>query len=182
MTNKPNTPVMKNKIAILFGPEGGNTERVAQLIYKLIGNERCQLIPVKSATAETFSNFDSFIIGGSTIGTHNWSIPSSSNDWDKFLPTFRQVDFNGKKAAIFGLGDHVAYPNNFVDGMRIIYDILKENKAQILGQCKTDDYEFNDSESIVDGKFVGLPIDEDFEEEYTEQRIENWLNSMLHLL
>lgn len=182
ITNEPKVPVMKNNIAIIYGPQGGNTERVAKLLADKIGLENCTLIPVKETTPETFSKFNSFIFGGSTIGTHNWSIPSTSDDWDIFLPKFRKIDMSGKKVAIFGLGDHIAYPNNFVDGMRVIYDALTEKNTQIFGQCNTDEYEFNESEAVVNGMFVGLPVDEDFEEEFTEQRIENWLNNMLHLL
>jgi len=170
---------MKKKIAVLYGPEGGNTEYVAKKIATKIGSDTCDLILVKNANLETISAYDSLIIGGSTIGTHNWSIPNSSADWDEFLPKFRKLDLKNKKVALFGLGDHVGYPNNFVDGMKIIYDILKENNAEIIGQCNTDDYEFNESEAVVDGKFVGLPIDEDFEEELTEERINIWLDSIL---
>ncbi|MDA3891637.1 MAG: flavodoxin [Salinivirgaceae bacterium] len=173
---------MKNKIAILFGPEGGNTERVTQLVANKIGNDKCTVIPVNKVTPETISEFNSFIIGGSTIGTHNWSIANSSHDWDVFLPEFRKMDFRGKKVALFGLGDHLAYPNNFVDGMRTIYNVLVENNATIVGQCKTDDYEFNESEAVVDGKFVGLPIDEDFEDDLTENRIDKWLNTFINKL
>lgn len=173
---------MKKNIAILFGPEGGNTERVANLIAKSIGDEKCILLPVKNADDKTISEFDSLIIGGSTIGTHNWSIPNSSSDWDDFLPKFKKMNFADKKVAIFGLGDHLAYPNNFVDGMRIIYDALIDSKANVLGQCETHDYEFNESQAIVDGKFVGLPIDEDYEEELTQERIDAWLKTFIDMM
>ncbi len=170
---------MKNKIAILFGPEGGNTERVAKLVANKIGDDKSVLVPVKNADEKTISAFDNIIFGSSTIGTHNWSNPNSSADWDEFLPKFRKMDFKGKGTAIFGLGDHLAYANHFVDGMRVIYDILINSNATVYGQCDTDDYEFNDSQAIVDGKFVGLPIDEDFEEDLTEGRIDKWLKTFI---
>jgi len=171
--------MMEKKIALVFGPEGGNTERVAKLVATKIGIDKCILIPVKKADEKTISQYDSIIIGGSTIGAHNWSTPNSSKDWDEFLPKFKKINFEGKTVAIFGLGDHLAYPGNFVDGMRIIYDALVENKAIILGQCDTEDYEFHESQAIVNGKFVGLPIDEDYEEELTEERVEKWLSTFI---
>jgi flavodoxin I len=170
---------MKNKIAILYGPKGGNTEKAAKLIAKKIGPDKCDLILVKEADEDSIASYNSLIIGGSTIGTHNWSMPNSSTDWDEFLPKFKKTDFKNKKVAIFGLGDHLGYPNTFVDGMRTIYDILIENNATVLGQCATDDYEFNESQAIVDDKFVGLPIDEDYEEELTENRIEQWIKAFI---
>jgi flavodoxin I len=173
---------MKKNIAILFGPEGGNTEKVAKLIAQAIGEQKCVLLPIKNANEKTISGFKSLIVGGSTIGTHNWSIPNSSSDWDEFLPVFKKINFADKNVALFGLGDHLAYPNNFVDGMRIIYDVLNKSNANVLGQCKTDDYEFNESQAVVDGKFVGLPIDEDYEEELTQERIDAWLKTFIELM
>jgi len=170
---------MEKKIALLFGPEGGNTERVAKLITSKIGEDKCVLISVKNADENTVSKYSSLIVGGSSIGTHNWSMPNSSSDWDEFLPKFKKIDFKGKTVAIFGLGDHMAYPNNFVDSMRIIYDSLIENNATIIGECDTENYEFNESEAVVNGKFVGLAIDEDYQEELTEERIDAWLKTIL---
>ena len=106
-------------------------------------------------------------------------MPNSSSDWDEFLPKFKKMDFNGKTVAIFGLGDHMAYPNNFVDSMRIIYDSLIESNATIIGECDTDNYEFNESQAVVNGKFVGLPIDEDYQEELTDERVDAWLKTIL---
>jgi flavodoxin I len=170
---------MEKKIAVLFGPEGGNTERVARLVADKIGAVNCTLIPVSKANEKTLTEYSNIIIGSSTIGAHNWSIPNSSKDWDEFLPTFRKIDFTGKTVALFGLGDHLAYPNNFVDGMRIIYDILLENNAKLIGKCSTEGYEFHESQALVDGEFVGLPIDEDYEEEFTDERIEKWLGTFI---
>ena len=168
-----------NTIAILFGPEGGSTEKIAKMIANEIGNDKCDLISVKNADANVVSEYKNIIIGGSTIGTHNWSIESSSNDWDEFMPKFRKIDFEGKNTAIFGLGDHMGYPNTFVDSMRIVYDILKDNRATIHGFCNISDYEFNESQAVIDDKFVGLPIDEDFEEEMSAQRIKKWIQSFI---
>ena len=45
----------------------------------------------------------------------------------------------------------------------------------VIGQVSTDGYEFEESEAVVDGKFVGLPIDEDFEPELTDERVAQWI-------
>ncbi|MGE4288312.1 MAG: flavodoxin [Salinivirgaceae bacterium] len=173
---------MKDKIAVLYGPVGGNTEKVATLVAKKIGAEKCDLIPVKDVNEETIKMYPSFIIGSSTIGTHNWTHKNTSSDWDEFMPRFRNLNFDGKKVAIFGLGDQLAYPNNFVDHMRTLYDVLIESKATILGHWKTDEYEFNESAAVIDNQFVGLPVDEDYQDELTEQRVDAWLNTFLQKL
>ena len=121
---------MNDQIAILYGPTGGNTERVAQLIAEKIGTQKCQLIPVKEANESSLNSFSKVIVGGSTIGKHNWSHENPSVDWDEFLPTFRKINFAQKKVAIFGLGDQLAYPNNFVDEMRVLKGLHKKETVR----------------------------------------------------
>lgn len=170
---------MKDQIVVLYGPEGGNTEKVAQLIAEKIGNERCSVVPVTEAGIKEIESYNNLIIGGATIGTHNWSHDNTSKDWDKFLPEFRKADFTGKKIALFGLGDQIAYTNHFVDDMRLLYDAVVENGGKVIGQWPTDGYDFNESAAVVDGKFVGLAVDEDHQEEMTTPRVEKWVKEIL---
>ncbi len=169
---------MKNKVAILYGPIGGNTEVVAKIIVDQIGENRSELIPVELADETTIEQFNKIIVGGATIGTHNWSDESSKKGWETFLPKLRKADLSGKTFAIFGLGDHIAYPDNFVDDIRLIYDAVIEQKGNVVGQCAVDDYTFNDSTALVNGKFVGLPIDQDHESDKTEERIKAWIEKL----
>ena len=55
---------------------------------------------------------------------------------------------------------------------------LMNNGAELVGQVPVDDYDFEESEAIVDGKFLGLPVDEDFEPELTDQRVKNWVEQI----
>ena len=56
-------------------------------------------------------------------------------------------------------------------------DLMKSG-ATIVGQVDPSGYEFDESEAILDGKFTGLPIDEDFEPELTDERVDNWIKSI----
>jgi flavodoxin I len=49
------------------------------------------------------------------------------------------------------------------------------NGAELTGKVPTDGYEFEESEAVMDGKFMGLPLDEDFEPELTDERISGWI-------
>ena len=40
-----------DKIAVLFGPVGGSTEKIARLIAEKIGAEKCDLVPVIACAA-----------------------------------------------------------------------------------------------------------------------------------
>lgn len=164
-----------NKTAIFFGPEKGSVNRVADLIRSLIGPEKVELIPVKNASAADFSRFDQIIFGISTVGKETWDGKPASSDWGKFLPQVSQGDFKGKKVAIFGLGDHITYSASFVDFMGLLAKQLQKTEAQIVGQVPADEYEFEESAAVFDGKFVGLPLDEDFEPELTPERVQKWI-------
>ncbi|MGE0020011.1 MAG: flavodoxin [Draconibacterium sp.] len=167
-----------SKTAIFFGPVGGAVNRVADKIKKQIGDDKVELVPVKDATAADLDRFDKIIFGISTVGKDTWNSNYSSNDWGKFLPEIEKVRYEGKKTAIFGLGDHVTYAATFVDHMAVLANKLKQNGAVLSGQVAADGYEFDESEAVVDGKFVGLPVDEDFEPELTDERVASWVKQL----
>jgi flavodoxin I len=47
-----------------------------------------------------------------------------------------------------------------------------------VGQVPVEGYEFEDSKAVVGGRFVGLPLDEDFEPELTRGRVEKWIRQL----
>ena len=163
-----------SKIGIFFGPIGGSTNKVADKVKAALG-DAAVLVPVKDATTDDLKKFDKIIFGISTVGKETWDSDFSPNDWAKFLPEIGLVDYSGKTVAIFGLGDHVTYAQNFVDFMGTLGKDLLKNNAKVVGQVSPDDYEFDASEAVIDGQFIGLPLDEDFEPEMTDERLENWL-------
>ena len=164
-----------SKTAIFFGPEKGAVNRVADLIRSLIGPEKVEMVPVKNATVEDFAKFDQIIFGISTVGKETWDGKPTSSDWGKFLPQISKGDFKGKTVAIYGLGDHITYSTNFVDFMGLLARELMKTEARIVGQVPVEGYEFNESYAVIEGKFTGLPLDEDFEPELTPERVNKWI-------
>jgi len=59
-----------------------------------------------------------------------------------------------------------------------LLDVVKEGGANVIGEVSTDGYTFDDSEAVVDGKFVGLALDDVNEDDKTEGRIDAWLESI----
>jgi len=165
------------KIGLFYGPQEGNVEKVAKLIASKI--DAVDLIRVKEIEANVLREYDSIILGISTLGKHNWSSENLGNDWDQFLPKMNGLDLKGKKVALFGLGDHIAYADFFVDAMGELFEVVKGTGATVIGQVSDEGYEYNESRAFIDGKFIGLPIDEDFEDDLTEGRVDNWLKVIL---
>ena len=163
------------KIGLFYGPEGGSTERVAKKIAETIGGTQVDLIPVKDQKAEDLATYENLIFGISTIGKETWKSDEAPNDWDVFLPELEKANLKGKIVAMFGLGDHLKYALNFVDAMAILAEKLEDKNVTIVGQCATEDYQFEESQAVIDGKFIGLPIDEDYEADKTDERVKNWV-------
>jgi flavodoxin I len=169
---------MKSKVGIFYGPVGGSTEKVAQIIQKHFGMDMADLIPVKDSKANDLDKYENIIFGCSTIGKETWDADRSKADWDIFRPEIEKINYKGKNFGLFGLGDSVTYASNFVDSMGIIANIMLPKGAKIIGQVPTTDYQFKDSEAVINGQFIGLPIDQDFEPELTELRVKGWVEQL----
>lgn len=164
-----------NKIAIFYGPLKGAVNRVADKVKEAIGEDKVVMVPVKDATVADLEKYDKIIFGLSTVGKDTWDSSYTNVDWGKFLPEIVKTKYDGKTIAIFGLGDHVTYAHGFVDHIGLLGRALKKNGAVLVGQVPTEDYEFDESEAVVDNKFMGLPVDEDFQPELTDERVKNWI-------
>jgi len=167
-----------SKIGLFFGPEKGSVHRVAEKVKAALGEQNVEMISVNDAKPSDLVKYDLIIFGISTVGKETWDSNYSNTDWSKFFPNISKVDFSGKTVAIFGLGDHITYSSYFVNAMGVLAKDLLKNGATIVGKVDPSGYEFDESEAIFDGMFIGLPIDEDFEPELTDERVANWTKSI----
>ena len=62
--------------------------------------------------------------------------------------------------------------------MAEIYNAVKDGGANIVGAVDASEYTFDDSEAVIDGKFVGLALDNDNEDDKTSGRIDAWIASI----
>jgi flavodoxin I len=167
-----------SKTAIFFGPLDGAVHRVANKIKDVIGEDKVEMVPVKDSTAADIEKYDKIIFGLSTVGKETWNSTYTNVDWARFLPEIGKARYEGKTIAVFGLGDHVTYAATFVDHIGLLGRKLMENGATLTGKVPAGDYEYDESEALMDGKFMGLPVDEDFEPEKTDERVKNWVEQL----
>jgi flavodoxin I len=160
------------KTGIFFGSSGGTTQGVAQQIARQLGVETADVRDVARATADDLGAYDFLIFGTST-----WGAGDLQDDWEDFLRVVAQADLSGKTVAIFGCGDSATYSDTFCDGMGKIFRAVKD-RAKIVGFSATEDYVFDASEAVVDGRFVGLALDEDNESHRTAERIGRWVSTI----
>lgn len=160
-----------NKIAILYGSSGGNTETIAQKIKDLFGGN-ADVYNVESATLDQVKPYPYLILGTSTTG-----VGDLQDDWDGFLPSFAKMDLSGKKVALFALGDSASFSSSFAESMRVIYDAIKDN-VEIVGQVPDEGYTYDDSTAVIDGNWIGLALDEDNEYDLTDDRLATWYEEL----
>lgn len=166
------------KVGIFYGPAGGRTENVAKRLGELLGEENHDLFSLDRTDIADLYKYKNIIFGIATIGKETWDAEPLESGWFDFLPELEKAELEGKKIAIYGLGDHVRWPGQFVDAMGQLYHVLKQKGLDTVGKVSPDDYTFDESEALVDGIFVGLPIDEDFQPELTDQRITDWVDQL----
>ena len=160
-----------NKIAILYGSSGGNAASIATQVQDLFDG-KADIFNVLEVTLEEIKDYTYYVIGTSTTG-----IGDLQDDWEGFLPSFTRMDFTGKEAAIFALGDSASYSTSFAESMKVVYDEI-HNKVDVVGQVPDEGYTYDDSTAVVDGIWVGLPIDEDNEYDLTQERLEKWVETL----
>ncbi len=164
-------------IAIIYGSSTEHTKDAAEKIAELLADYSPTLSDIYDGDVEPFKTHDILILGIST-----WGVADLQDDWSDFYPKLEQIDFTGKKVAIFGLGDASIYPSSYVDAMGILYEIVVKQGATVIGEVSPEGYDFEYSRAFIDGKFIGLPLDDDYEPELTEERIINWVEQLKPLL
>lgn len=164
-------------LGIFYAPSGGSVHKVARLIKQRLSVLHPDVFVISDITPLTMLDYQNLILVCSTLGRNTWEM-EQKDPWSSFIPKMLRIRLNGRRVAIAGLGDHVSYPNNFVDGMGILGNTIEEIGGQLVGFTETRDYVFNDSRALRDGKFIGLPLDEDYEAEKTENRLSQWLTQL----
>lgn len=149
-------------------------ESCARLIAGQLSDYAIEVHSLNAIKALDLPFYDLVIVGGSTVGADIWENAADNNLWFDFFARLDSARLDEKPVAIFGLGDQVLYPGHFVDGMRVIKNEFDRIGATLVGRWPTDGYDFTDSESLEEDKFIGLALDEDQQPELTEKRIHDW--------
>lgn len=85
-----------------------------------------------------------------------------------------------KKVALFGLGDQFGYADYFIDGVGIVGGIIEDNGGQLVVEWPTNDYDFEQSKADKGkGFFMGLALDEDNQDHFTNDRLDKWIPMVL---
>jgi len=166
------------KIGLFYWPKGGNVESCAKKVDAQFSGSPIEMYALDEISDLDFEKYDLFIVGGSTAGADVWEKAHGRNLWFEFFSKVEKADLKDKPVAIFGLGDQVLYPDHFVDGMKNIRDEFAIAGAKLIGRWPVEGYDFTGSDSVEEGMFLGLALDEDQQPDLTDERIEKWVKQI----
>lgn len=158
---------------IIFGSTTGCTAEVANRIARAL-HPLCRApVSIRYGRVDAMLACDALILGIPT-----WGIGDLQDDWERARNRLSCTDFHGKVVALFGLGDQLGFPDHFLDGMGVLYELLRDRGARFVGPWPIDGYDFQQSRAVVDGRFVGLALDENCQGHLTDERIRRWTDQI----
>jgi flavodoxin I len=161
---------------IYFATSTGKTEDVAQRLAPLVQAAAVVDVADIQTTAE-LGACDALICCTPTWNTGADDLRSGTA-WDSHVEAIASLPLQGKPVAILGLGDSSSYSDYFCDAMEELYRAFERAGARLVGQVDISDYSYNSSKSVVNGRFCGLPIDEDSEPDLTDERLQRWAEQL----
>jgi flavodoxin I len=153
-----------------------NTNKTSQAARKIGGEfEAGQIdhVNVETITIEEFMAYDNLILGVPT-----WFDGELPNYWDEFVPALEDLDLKGKTVAVFGNGNQKGYPENFVDGLGIMANIVENRGAHLVGFIPAKGFEFESSKALRGDQFAGLALDFENQASQINQRIKKWTEQL----
>ena len=161
------------RIGIFYGSSNGTTADIAQRIAVKLGIGQADVYDISNTTTDKMAPYKVLLLGSST-----WGIGDLQDDWESFLPKLRQANLENKAVAIFGTGDTALFGDSFCDAIGTIYLALKDTGCELYGAVSTNGYKYDQSTAEIEGRLVGLPLDEMNEDHLTDSRIDQWIDQL----
>jgi flavodoxin I len=161
------------KIGLIYSYNTQKTANVAKEFKELYGASAIEEMNAEDVNGKIFTSFDNLVLGVPT-----WFDGELPNYWDEFVPELETLNLKGKKIALFGNGDQIGYPENFVDAIGVLAEILEARGAKIVGHTSIEGYSYESSRAVKNGKFQGLAIDFENQSELNTKRIKAWVTEL----
>lgn len=157
------------KIGIFYGSTTGYTADLANRIALKLGVNMDDVHDVAKAAPSDLGKYDILLLGCST-----WGAGDMQENWEDFVNGAEALSLRGKKVALFGCGDETM-SDTFCNAIGELYDRMQGTGAEFIGAFNADGFHFNNSKAYIDGRYVGLMIDEINHADLTDARIDAWV-------
>lgn len=160
-------------IGLFYSYNSNKTRKIGEKIAESFSGREVETINAETVTENDFERFDNLILGVPT-----WFDGELPIYWDEFVPAIKDMDLTGKKFALYGLADQKGYPENFGDAVGLMAQLLKSRNAEITGETSPEGYVFESSKALLNGRFLGLILDQENQPRLTEERVTNWVRDL----
>jgi flavodoxin I len=160
------------KIGLIYSFNTNKTSQAARKIGEEFGPQ-VEQVNAETITEKKFLSYNNLILGVPT-----WFDGELPNYWDEFIPAMEDLDLTGKTVAIFGNGNQKGYPENFVDGVGIMADLIESRGARLIGFTPVKGYAFESSRALRSDQFAGLALDFENQAPQINAKIKNWVEQL----
>ena len=161
------------KIGLFYSFNTNKTSQAARKIGEEFETGQIDHVNAETLTEKEFLSYDNLILGVPT-----WFDGELPNYWDEFVPALEDLDMTGKTVAIFGNGNQKGYPENFVDGVGIMANLLESRGARLAGFTMVKGYEFESSQALRGDQFTGLALDFENQAHQINGKIKKWVEQL----
>jgi flavodoxin, long chain len=161
-------------IGLIYSFNSNKTAKIAEKIKEQLNDSPVDLVNAETITEEEFMKYDNLILGVPT-----WFDGELPGYWDEFGPALEDLNLKGKQIALYGLGDQVDYPENFLDGVGVMAKLLEGQGAKIVGKTSVKGYTFEHSKAQQNDQFLGLAIDFENQASLNKERVSAWVKQLL---
>ena len=101
--------------------------------------------------------------------------------WESHWSEIDCLDLIHAKAAVYGLGDQIGYPEWFQDALGYLWAKVVNQGATTVGAWPNQGYTFEQSKALTEDEkfFVGLPLDDENQLDLTEDFIHQWCEQIV---
>ena len=163
-------------LKLVYGTDTGNTVNIIDN-HLLIELEKAgfnvSTLCVNQVKSSDWQDHDKFILGVPT-----WCDGGLQSCWENYFENFKNLSFEGKTFALFGLGDQIGYEEWFCDAIGVLAKEVIKNKGKVIGYTRLDDsYIFKTKPKVMfdENTMYGLALDDDNQQDLSSQRIVNWV-------
>lgn len=168
--------MQKATIGLFYGSSTCYTEIVADKLRQRLGESRVDVYNIAEQPLIN-AEFYQYLI----MGIPTWDYGELQEDWEEVWDDIDDIDFSGRKVALYGLGDQVGYPEWFLDAMGFLHHKLKKLGAELVGYWPNEGYQYEGSKALTadQQQFVGLALDDENQFDQTDARLDQWVHQIL---
>jgi len=163
-------------IGLFYGSTTGTTQEIAETISEILVEKgyKTEVHDVSECSVSDLNNYENLILASST-----WHDGQLQDSWADLIDDFGSIDLSSKKVALVGVGDQMGFSDYFLNALGHLAEAVKSSNGTIFGKWSTEGYSFDESIGVdEDGKFFGLGLDQDNQDDQTPERIKNWISQL----